>query len=241
MPDSRLASIVARIDSGNCTHAAPGTYISEKLYGHDDVYNCDRDRPDIFCVGDSRVSYGRVAWLDAITRKKLGDHHGLEQLVIAPIQREVFRLVWTHERYNCRGTPVHSPYYYEFPEVLATITREIRYGVKFGLGTFTLDPFIAGSNSSKSFSWAIGGLSIDYAPPARACFALPVKWDDGTLCTITGLQPNGVYEYADTEPQMSSMSSVHVTATTTGTVTFRVNNTQVMTCIELKADNKFQI
>ena len=59
MSAERRQAVLRRVDSGSCTHAAPGTYISEKVYGHDDVYNCDADKPEIFCVGDSRVSYGR--------------------------------------------------------------------------------------------------------------------------------------------------------------------------------------
>jgi hypothetical protein len=101
MSNAQRKKILTRIDGGNCTHAAPGTYISEKLYGPDDVYSCDAAKPTIRCVGDSSVSYGRVAWLDAITRKLVGDSDALEQLCIAPIRSEVFRLVWTHERYNC--------------------------------------------------------------------------------------------------------------------------------------------
>ena len=115
MTAARAAAVLRRVDSGECTHAAPGTYISEKLYGHDDVYNCDADKPEIFCVGDSRVSYGRVAWLDALSRKRVGDYASFESLVVAPIRTEVFDLVWTHERYDCRGTPVHAPMYYEYP------------------------------------------------------------------------------------------------------------------------------
>ena len=92
MSNERRRSILRRIDAGNCTHAAPGTYISEKLYGPKDVYSCDAAKPEIRCVGDSRVSYGRVAWLDAITRKLVGDHDAFERLCIAPIRSEVFKL-----------------------------------------------------------------------------------------------------------------------------------------------------
>ena len=92
MSNERRRSILRRIDAGNCTHAAPGTYISEKLYGPKDVYSCDAAKPEIQCVGDSRVSYGRVAWLDAITRKLVGDHDAFERLCIAPIRSEVFKL-----------------------------------------------------------------------------------------------------------------------------------------------------
>jgi hypothetical protein len=198
MPMARKLAVLRRIDSGNCTHAAPGTYISEKLYGADDVYHCDSDKPHIACVGDSRVSYARVAWLDAISRKVVGDFAAFEELVIEPMRKEVFDQVWTHERYTCRGTPVHSPLYYEYPEVLATITRDVRYGVQFGLGTFTLDPF-----DRDPFSWHIGELMVDYNAPSWACWLVPAKWQQ-LDATITGLQPNAVYRLNTTRAQVQS-------------------------------------
>ena len=100
MPD--LAS--RGINAGNCTHKAPGTYISERLYGQDDVYHCDADKPEIACVGDSRVAYGRVGYFDALSRKLVGDRRALEEYVLGPIRSAVFDLVWTHERYDCRAS-----------------------------------------------------------------------------------------------------------------------------------------
>ena len=103
MSPERLEVVLQRVDNGTCAHTAPGTYTSERRYGHDDVYNCDAAKTEIFCVGDSRVSYGRVAWLDALSRKRAGDYETFESLIVAPIRREVFELVWTHERYTCHG------------------------------------------------------------------------------------------------------------------------------------------
>lgn len=193
MSDKRLQAVLRRVDNGSCTHAAPGTYISEKLYGHDDVYNCDAAKPEIFCVGDSRVSYGRVAWLDAVSRKRAGDYGTYEDLIVAPIRREVFELVWCHERYTCHGVPVHSPLYYEYPEVLATITRDVRYGLHFGLGSFTIDPFLPPTRNKEGFAWLLGGISVAYNAPLRVCFALPLEWANGLKTTIAGLKAEATY------------------------------------------------
>lgn len=92
MSGARRRAVLRRVDAGACTHAAPGTYISEKLYGPDDVYVCDKDKPEIRCVGDSRVSYGRVAWLDALARRAVRDAPSLATLsdaIIGPIKSEV--------------------------------------------------------------------------------------------------------------------------------------------------------
>ena len=195
MGSERLHATLRRVDNGSCTHAAPGTYISEKLYGHNDVYNCDAAKPEIFCVGDSRVSYGRVAWLDALSRKRAGDYKTFEELIVAPIRREVFELVWCHERYTCNGVPVHSPMYYEYPEVLGTITRDVRYGLRFGLGSFSIDPFLSDDDRADGFSWSIGGVHVQYNSPFRVCFALPVEWPRGLKTSIAGLKAEAPYAY----------------------------------------------
>ena len=83
-------------------------------------------------------------------------------------------------------------FYYEYPEVLSVVTRDIRHGVRFGLGTFTLDPLLPPGN--ESFAWAIGNLSISYAPPARVCITLPVSWPGGTRVDVHGLAPHAQYD-----------------------------------------------
>lgn len=139
-----------------------------------------------------------MAWLDALSRKRAGDYKTFEDLIVAPIRREVFELVWTHERYTCHGVPVHSPLYYEYPEVLATITRDVRFGLSFGLGTFSLDPFLDAAAGESSFAWSIGDVSVEYNTPSHACFALPMEWPHGLEVTVTGLKDSAIYGYNST-------------------------------------------
>ena len=170
----------------------------------------------------------------------MGDIAALEQLCIAPIRSEVFRLTWTHERYNCRGTPVHSPYYYEYPAVLGTIVRDVQYGVSFGLsslkgvGSFKLDPFVLGS-----FSWSIGQLAIEYAPPSRACFSLgSVQWPAGTECTVTGLATNGVYKAVVTNTASNATHTTVATASSKGVVQLRLQLKAFdKTCLTLERED----
>jgi hypothetical protein len=159
--------------------------------------------------------------------------------------REVFELVWTHERYTCHGVPVHSPLYYEYPEVLATITRDVGYGLKFGLGTFSIDPFLppveskapavpgggeTSATTASGFAWSIGGVAVEYNAPSRVCFALPVEWPHGLRTTVTGLTPNAKYGYN------SSASSGAATADEGGVVqvTLRVS-AGVTSCLVLQS------
>ena len=105
---------------------------------------------------------------------------------------EVFGLTWTAERYTCDATPVHSPYYWEFPSVLSTIQRDVVYGVSFGLGSFAIDPF-PGTDAGAGFAWRVGALEVEYAPPLRACFDVPVAWAGGLGVTVTGLAAGAKY------------------------------------------------
>ena len=124
-----------------------------------------------------------------------------------------------------RGTPVHSPYYYELPAVLGTIVRDVQYGVSFGfrskgVGGFKLDPFATSSN--RSFAWSIGQLAIEYAPPSRACFALPVHWINGTECTVTGLAHNRSYRAVTTSHSGGVARTMVAIASSTGIVQLRL-------------------
>lgn len=114
-------------------------------------------------------------------------------------------------------------YYYEYPEVLATITKDVVFGVSFGLGSFTLDPFGWAGTNETSFSWKIGGLAVEYNPPAKACFELGVAWEGGTDCAVHGMQAGGLYEWAGGK----------IRADEEGVVRLRVPSTVSATCVVL--------
>ena len=52
--------------------------------------------------------------------------------------------------------------------------------------------------SDPSFAWSIGGVSIEYSPPARVCFSLAAQWEGGTHSSVTGLKPGARYAYNST-------------------------------------------
>ena len=54
--------------------------------------------------------------------------------------------------------------------------------------------------SDPSFAWSVGGVSIEYSPPARVCFSLAAQWEGGTHCSVTGLKPGARYAYNSSSP-----------------------------------------
>lgn len=138
-PADRAKAILARVDSGPCTHAAPGagrprpTWVSEKYYGPADTYGGN--------TGDSAVAMGRIGWADGHARRAVGDAATFENLILDPIQQQVDAATWLPERYDCSGNVAHSPYYHEYPQMAVMLMREVRYGINLGLDTVTIDPF----------------------------------------------------------------------------------------------------
>jgi hypothetical protein len=130
-PADRAASIIKRVDSGPCTHGR-ATYVSEVYYDANNCYNGN--------TGDSATTMGRIAWADAHARKKMGDAQTFEKVLFDPLLRDLQAKTWLTERYNCRGQPIRTPYYYEYPGVVSIMIREVGYGIDVGLTYVTIDP-----------------------------------------------------------------------------------------------------
>lgn len=207
-PPDRAKLILSRVDSGDCTHAAPGagqprpTYVSEKFYGTADTYGGN--------TGDSAITMGRIGWADGHARRVTGDMTSFNNVILDPIIGQVDEATWLPERYDCSGNPAHNPYYHEYPEMAVMLMREVRYGINLGLGTVTIDPWGAGS-----YSYHIGDVNVDYSPK-HVTLNLPGR---GTRSyTITGLLPNATYKILATDAQPAQQQ----TGTTdgNGTLTF---------------------
>ncbi|MBA2678022.1 MAG: hypothetical protein H0U76_06470 [Ktedonobacteraceae bacterium] len=149
---TRAAAILARVDSGPCTHAR-ATYVSERFYGAENCYNGN--------VGDSSCTMGRIGWADGHARAVVGDIDTLEQRIIEPLRADLFAATWLRERYDCQGVGIRTPYYHEYPEVLVMLLREVVFGIKLGLGTVVLQP-IAPTN----YHYRVGNVQIDFSPRA---------------------------------------------------------------------------
>jgi hypothetical protein len=140
---AQAALIFARVDAGACTHSR-GTYVSEIPYL----------APDCFLenTGDSAVTMGRIGWLDARARWTTGDVATALDVVLAPIQQELFTNTWVYERYTCGGQPTHNPYYIEYGEVVAMIDVEVRIGLRFTPTAIIIHPI----DPTASYTLALG-------------------------------------------------------------------------------------
>jgi len=64
-------------------------------YGNDDVTSGN--------VGDSWCAMGRIAWFDALSRRRYGDLDGFNDLLLGPLQTLLLGTTWMHERIMCDG------------------------------------------------------------------------------------------------------------------------------------------
>lgn len=162
IPNTTVAArVLARVDSGACAHPLGATYVSEVYY---DAANCESGN-----TGDSDVTMGRIAWLDALARLRMsvdaqagGSGDGgaaadaFRDLLLAPLQADLLTNTWLYERYTCQGTPTHNPYYIEMPEIVAMLVAEVKYGLTWSMMGMRVTP-IDGA-AAAPFAWAFGDL-----------------------------------------------------------------------------------
>ena len=151
-PPDRAQAILKRVDAGPCTHGR-ATWVSEKFYGPADTYNGN--------TGDSATAMGRIGWADALARRHVGDLATYRDKILAPLRADLLKRTWLTERYDCGGTPIHAPFYHEYPEVVAMLLREVTYGIQLGLGKVTIDPF-----GTTAYRHHVGDVNVDYSASA---------------------------------------------------------------------------
>ncbi len=104
---------------------------------------------------------GRIALFDAHARKYVGDAASLavfDDVLLAPLQRDLIAFTWMHERYGCDGLQQENRTadYFEYPCTVAMLLREIRYGINVGFVNVTINPFQAAANgTSPSFDYVV--------------------------------------------------------------------------------------
>ena len=89
---------------------------------------------------DARVSEARVAWTEALARDAMGDTAALRTRLVEPLRTDVLRDTWLSERYSCDGAPIRTPYFFEYPSLLAILLREFHYGLRLRVGTVASAP-----------------------------------------------------------------------------------------------------
>mmetsp|Transcript_9666 Transcript_9666/g.28527 ORF Transcript_9666/g.28527 Transcript_9666/m.28527 type:complete len:821 (-) Transcript_9666:30-2492(-) len=174
----RARATLARIDSGRCTHGR-ATFVSEQYYGPKDTTGGN--------TGDSWCSMGRIGWFDALARKRYGDQHTFDSLLLDPLIGDVNRWTWLHERYNCDGSPQtnRTEYYFEYPSVTAMMIHYVRYGIQLDFEGVTVSPF-----GPEAFAYHVGNVHVDYS---RDRVALSVPGSGARRVAVEGLRPGAGY------------------------------------------------
>jgi hypothetical protein len=151
-PPDRTEKVLARVDSGPCTHGR-ATWVSEQYYGPADTYGGN--------TGDSATSMGRIGWADALARRRTGDRATYEGKILDPVRSDLLARTWLTERYDCAGNAIRTPFYHEYPELVVMLLREVTYGIDLGPGRVTIDPF-----GPTSFRYRVGDTDVRYSRTA---------------------------------------------------------------------------
>lgn len=188
-----------------------GTSVSEVAYTSPEFANG---------MGDSFVAMGRIAYVDALSLRRVNDSATFAAL-LRTLRSDLLRNTWMYERWQCEGRPTHNPYYHEYPEVVAMIIRDVKYGIDIGFSTITVDPFLeafvaetaAGGpgavggaarrrggfaparGADVAFHFELGGVALSYA---RRRVALQLKRLPRRTrrIVVTGLAPLAAYAWA---------------------------------------------
>eukprot|EP00727_Mastigamoeba_balamuthi_P014318 m51a1_g9510 hypothetical protein (1845) ;mRNA; f:691990-699199 len=143
-------AIFNRVDGGKCTHSR-ATWVSESYYGPSECYGGN--------TGDSATTMGRIGWADALARKRYGDKRTFTDKLLEPLLHDLITTTWMTERYDCDGQAIRTPYYYEYPSVVAIMLHEVGYGISVGLRTVSVEPL-----AFDDWTYSLGPMTISYTP-----------------------------------------------------------------------------
>ena len=207
---ARARRILARIDGGQCRSSQ--TFVSERYYGPQDTTGGN--------VGDSWCAMGRIAWFDALSRRRYGDLEGFNSLVLEPLQRLLLGTTWMHERIECGGIEQlnRTAMYFEYPSTVAMLLRTVKYGVQIGygndaaLGTPSAEIVVAPFGPTV-FSFHVNQVHVDFAPNAVSLDVYRMADSATSQCSVVfkGLLPSTTFSVV-TGGQVTFNSSATTTA-----------------------------
>jgi hypothetical protein len=185
IPDpERMTKVLARIDSGRCR--AGVTFVAEDYYGPDDTTNGN--------IGDSWCAMARIAWFEALSRQRLQDAAGFNELIMEPLKQALLSTTWMHERLACDGTQQlnRTEAYFEYPAAVAMLLRSVRYGISLGFASVTVAPL-----GVAAFTYDLGNVFVAYDSPRSVAVNTPVWTATGgpMKYVFAGLSPGSKYQF----------------------------------------------
>lgn len=157
---------------------------------------------------------GRIAYYDSLSRKRLGDLEGFNEYTLEPLQSDLIRDTWLHERYGCDGDQQRNRTgdYFEYPSIVAMLLREVRYGINLGVGSITIDPF-----GMPEYSFHVGSINVDYS---NTQVVVRVPGGGPSDYIITGMLPDASY-VVSVEGEGCSTNAFAVSSDRSGELRFR--------------------
>lgn len=109
---------------------------------------------------------GRIAWFDALSRKRYQDSNTFTNNILLPLQSQLLSTTWMHERIQCDSQQAlnRTAMYFEYPSMVSMLLYRIKYGIELdmdmhGSTRLQIEPF-----TTSSFSYHINNMDIEYAP-----------------------------------------------------------------------------
>ena len=127
--------------------------------------------------------------MDAKARIEMGDKASLKYFddnLLGPIQKDLLEFTWLTERYTCEGLRERTPFFFEYPCLLAMMLKEMKYGIDLGLVRWKFAP-IAGVSP---FRWAVGSTDASHNSTAATLLhpGSRPRW-----VTVAGLAPSSAF------------------------------------------------
>lgn len=213
IPDlNRTTRLLARIDGGGQCRAS-ATYVSERYYGKADTTDGN--------TGDSACAMGRIAWFDALARRRLGDDAAFRGLILDPLMRVVLGSTWVFERLRCNGSQDtgRTPAYFEYPSVVVMLLQRVKYGIDIGFTQVSIAPL-----GVTEFTFQMGSVLVAYSAPAQTLTAVLPSCGGNRTYSVAGMAPGTAFTAAISPPTsvcvLAGPSGVPATAGPDGVVRF---------------------
>ncbi len=88
----------------------------------------------------------------------MNDQATFDNVLLNPLRSDLLQYTWLYERYGCDGLQQlnRTANYLEYPNVVAMLVRQVRYGIDLGLHTLTVSPF-----GPTSFAYHVGNVMVN--------------------------------------------------------------------------------
>merc|ERR1712151_280820 len=164
--------------------------------------------------GDAVCGYGRIAWFNALARKRVRTSDSLaffNSNLFGLISADLLSTVWMSERYSPDGTQEadRTAYYFEYPSVAALMVQRVRYGIDMGLDWVTVDPW--GAPMGGMWRYALGDIDVSYAHD-NVSVKVPILFFSGVpqagdvRVTVTGLTAEKLFTVTNCEQEIAMRS-----------------------------------